>query len=179
MSNGATRLGMATLAAMTPAVLGAMALARVLVSNRGSFPAGVFVLGLLCGAVMLFVARSRAWHVVGVSAVVGLVAVALTFVFNAKWNTEHHAAAQLEAAHNVEPDVAMMQAKTMFANASLWELMRANWHPIWLLAALAAALGAGLTIKSHYIGKLLRVPDKPSDEINSQSATEDKSHDGL
>jgi len=158
MNDPRKRLAFAALAAMTPAVLGAMGLARLLVWREHSFSGGTFLLGLVCGVVVLFVARSRAWSVVGTSAVVGAIAVALTYLFNAKWNTTSRFAAQLELTHHLEPSAARMQAETMFGNASLWELLRANWHPLWLVAGLAGALGAGLTIKSHLIGKLLRIP---------------------
>lgn len=158
MNSSAARLGLAALAAMAPAVFGAMAIARTLATHQRTLP-GMFLLGMMCGVVVLLVARSQSWQAVGVSAAVGAVGAALTYAFNAKWNTVQHAAAQFQAAHQeIEPAVAMMQAKTVFESATLWELMQANWDPIWLLAGLAAALGAGLTIKSHFIGKLLRVP---------------------
>lgn len=154
------RFALAMVATLAPAVFGAMVLAYLLGRQAGMFSGGVFLLGVLCGMVMLGVSRSRRGAVIGTSAAMGVLAVALTYVFNAKWNTELRAAAQLEATHHLEPAIARMQAKTMFGNASWGELLRANWHPFWLVAALAAALGAGLTIRSSLIGRFLRVSSR-------------------
>ncbi|MBM3213901.1 hypothetical protein FJZ36_03180 [Candidatus Poribacteria bacterium] len=161
MNESSMRQWFGALAALAPAVGGALLLARLLATNRGVFPGGVFLMGILCGAVVLYVTKSRGWGSIVPAGIAAILGIALTFILNAKWNTAGHLADQLAEQHSIDRSIALQQAQTMLGGESLWSLMRSNWHSVWALAGLFAVLGTFLTIKSRLFGRLLRVPNVP------------------
>lgn len=160
MTGGWTRVPVASLAGLLPAIFGAMIFARLAASGTDRLLMASMALGIVCGVVVMAVARGRGWDVVAGAVAVSLVGIALALLFDAKWNSVSHVARQLMSQHTeLDLVTATMQARTIVGGMTLGELARGHLHPRNLLMPTFAAFGAGFTVRSRLFGRLLRISD--------------------
>jgi hypothetical protein len=161
MNRGWTDVAIASLAALLPAALGAMLLARVLASDGSWSLAGSMALGIACAVVVMVVARTRGWDIVAGATAISLVGIVLCLLLDAKWNSVDHVARQLMEQHEgLGLANATLQARTIVGGMTFAELTRAQVGLVAGLMLFFAAVGAGFTVRSRLFGRLLRISDR-------------------
>ena len=157
------------MAAITPAVIGAMLFART--SDMRDMRLSIALLtGVLCGLAVMLVSRSVRWDAVLIAATLAVAGVVLGFLFDARWNADEAIANQIAAQlvvrnPELELNVARMQAQVIVSGMSTWEIVQGRLNWIGKLTPFMAILGAWFTVKSRLIGRLLRLRGESNQEV--------------
>ena len=157
MENFWSRSGIATLAAMTPAVLGALVFARLAATGVDlRLPAAVLI-GVSCGSMAVAVLGSRGVDAVLGGGIAAMAGVVIGLLLDAKWNSVAQVTAQIMDQHGLTRELARQQARTILGGASVWELMRDRLDIVGWAVPVFAVVAAAATPYSRLGAVLARI----------------------